>query len=197
MTGLPDPLVYKDLAEAKAALARHGIVIIRSLETDLVPAVMSEVKDMLSSSPALLGDLDEEELDKLMESLRKTAYRSSKDLVTMYTQLLAQLGTEHLGDLVKELDGIESLFTWERVSRAVEPVNRKLAKAGFEEIHLPSADAVSESFAVELTEKWPVAFTRFRGLSKEALKQLGPPPKKAAPPRRPAKKKGRSTKKKR
>ena len=197
MTPLLNPLLYKDLVEAKAALARHGIVIIRFVETDLEPALMTGVKDSITSSPGVLKDIDEQELDKLMEGLRKTAMRSSKDLAKLYTQLLAQLGTEYIGDLVKELDGIGKLFTWERVEKATDPVNRKLAKAGFDAIDLTRAEAVSEAFAVELNEKWPAAFVRFRDLAKQAAKELGATPDKPASTRKqPARKRGKASKKK-
>jgi hypothetical protein len=197
MTSLLEPILYKDLTEAKAALARHGIVIIRFVETDLEPAIMTGVKDSISSSPGILKDMDEQELDRLMEALRRAAMRSSRDLVKLYTQLLAQLGTEYIGDLVKELEGIGKLFTWERVSKAVDPVNRKLAKVGFEAVDLQRAEAISEAFAVELNEKWPAAFVRFRDLAKQAARRLEatskkPPPKKKPPTR----KRGKSGKKK-
>lgn len=196
MVEILDPIRTKDLAEAKAALARHGIVIIRYVETDLEPAVMTEVKNSISSSPGVLRRMDEEEFDKLMESLRKAAMKSSKDLVRLHTRLLAQLGTEHVEDLVKELDGINTLFTWKRVSKAIDPVNRKLVKAGFDAIHLSGAEAVSDAFALELNERWPVAFGRFRDLAREAAKKSEVPPTKT-PPRKnaPPKKRTRSSKK--
>jgi hypothetical protein len=196
MAEIQDPIRTKDLAEAKAALARHGIVIIRYLETDLEPAVMTEVKNSISSSPGVLRRMDEEEFDKLMESLRKAAMKSSKDLVKLHTRLLAQLGTEHVEDLVKELDGINTLFTWKRVSKAIDPVNRRLVKAGFDTIHLSGAEAVSDAFALELNERWPVAFDRFRGLAREATKKSEVPPTKTPPAKKaPPKKRTRSSKK--
>ena len=196
MAEILDPIITKDLAEAKAALARHGIVIIRYVETDLEPAVMTEVKNSVSSSSGVLREMDEQGLDKLMEGLRKTAMKSSKDLVRLHTRLLAQLGTERVEDLVKELDGIDRLFTWERVSKAVDPVNRKLVKAGFEAIRLSGAEAVSDAFALELNEKWPVAFGRFRDLAREAAKKYAVPPTKTPPTKKaPPKKRTRSSKK--
>lgn len=198
MAEILDPILTKDLAEAKAALARHGIVIIRYVETDLEPAVMVEVKNSISSSPGVLRGMDEEEFDKLMEGLRKAAMKSSKDLVKLHTRLLAQLGTEHVEDLVKELDGINTLFTWKRVSKAVDPVNRKLVKAGFDAIHLSGAEAVSDAFALELNERWPIAFTRFKDLAREAAKKFEVPTTKTkTPPRKkaPPKKRTRSSKK--
>ena len=197
MTSLLDPLLYKDLAEAKAALARHGIVIIRFVETDLEPAIITGAKDSITSAPGVLKDMDEQELDKLMEDLRKAAMRSSRDLAKLYTQLLAQLGTEYIGDLVKELDGIGKLFTWERVEKAADPVSRKLVKAGFEAVELNRAEAVSEAFAVELNEKWPAAFVRFRDLARQAAKELDAKPRK--PPeakKKPQRKRSKTGKKK-
>jgi hypothetical protein len=167
-----DPRQYKDLAESKAALARHGIVIIRSIEMDLEPAIMSAARDSMASSPNALGNMDDAQLDEFMEGLRKAAMKSAKDLRGLYIRLLAQLGTEYIGDLVKELDGIGRLFTWERVLKSTEPVNKRLSKAGFRPIRLSRAQAVSESFAVELNERWPVAFDRFKGLACEAAKEL-------------------------
>ncbi len=197
MAEILDPILHKDLAEAKAALARHGIVIIRYVETDLEPAVMAEVKNSISSSPGVLRGMDEEELDKLMESLRKAAMKSSKDLVSLHTRLLAQLGTEHVEDLVKELDGIERLFTWERVSKAMDPVNKKLVRAGFEAINLSDAVVVSDAFALELNDKWPVAFGRFKELARAAAKEYAVPPAKTPPTKKapPKKKRARSSKK--
>lgn len=196
MAEILDSIITKDLAEAKAALARHGIVIIRYVETDLEPAMMTEVKNSISSSPGVLRKMDEDEFDKLMESLRKAAMKSSKDLVKLHTRLLAQLGTEHVEDLVKELDGINTLFTWKRVSKAIDPVNRKLVKAGFDAIHLSGAEAVSDAFALELNERWPVAFGRFRDLARKAAKKLEVPPTKTPPTKKaPPKKRTRSSKK--
>jgi len=183
-----DPRHYKDLAESKAALARHGIVIIRSIEMDLEPAIMSAARDSMASSPNALGGMDDEQLDEFMEGLRKAAMKSAKDLRGLYIRLLAQLGTEYIGDLVKELDGIGKLFTWERVLRSTEPVNKRLSKAGFRPIRLPRAQAVSESFAVELNERWPVAFDRFKGLACEAANELGGERPVAKPKTKPRKK---------
>ncbi len=196
MVEILDPILRKDLADAKAVLARHGIVIIRYVETDLEPAVMSEVKNSISSSPGVLRGMDEEDLDKLMEDLRKVATKSTKDLVRLHTRLLAQLGTENVEDLVKELDGISKLFTWKRVSKAIDPVNRRLAKAGFDAIHLSGAEAVSDAFALELNEKWPASFSRFGDLAREAAKRLEAPPKKTPPTKKTSpKKRTRSSKK--
>lgn len=167
-----DPIKYKDLAEAKAALARHGIVIIRSIETDLEPAIMVEARSRIASSPHVLKDINEEELDALMEDLRKKAMRSAADLRKLYTRVLAQLGTEYIGDLVKDLDGISTLFTWNRVEKSLDKVNARLANAGFDPIQLEGPESLSESFALELNEKWPASFARFRQLASEAAKLL-------------------------
>ncbi len=183
-----DPRQYKELVESKAALARHGIVIIRSIETDLEPAIMSAARDSMASSPNVLSEMDDEQLDEFMEGLRKTAMKSTKDLRGLYTRLLAQLGTEYLGDLVKELDGIGGLFTWERVVKSAEPVNKRLSKAGFQPLRLTRAEAVSESFAVELNERWPAAFDRFKRLASEATKHLESEKRVAAPKTKPRKK---------
>jgi hypothetical protein len=168
-----DPIMYKDLAEAKAALARHGIVIIRSIETDLEPAIIVEARNRIASSPRVLKDIDEGDLDKLMEDLRKKAMRSAANLRKLYTRVLAQLGTEYIGDLVKDLDGIAGLFTWDRVAKSVDTVNARLAEAGFDPIALQGPETVSESFALELNERWPGSFARFRELANEAARQLG------------------------
>jgi hypothetical protein len=197
MAEILDSILRKDVAEAKAALARHGIVIIRQLETDLEPAIIAEAKNSIVSSPEVLSGMSDEELDKLMEGLRKVAMRSTKELVTLHTRLLAQLGTEGLGDLVKELDGIGRLFTWERVSKTVDPVNRRLTKAGFDAIRLSGAETVSDAFALELNERWPAAFSRFSILAKEAAKELKPPPRKATPSRKTAPRKRTKSAKKR
>ncbi len=186
MRAVLDPILYKDLAESKAALARHGIVIIRSVETELGPAMMDEAKNSIASSPGKLREMDEAELDRLMEDLRKAAMKSSKDLAALHTRLLAQLGTEYIGDLVKELDAIGKLFTWDRVTKAVDPVNKKLAKAGFETVTLPSAEAVSNAFALELNEKWPAAFVRFKELADRAAKELKVPDEKPRERKKPS-----------
>lgn len=193
MKAVLDPMLYKELAESKAALARHGIVIIRSVEVDLGPAMMTEVRDSIASSPGVLSGMDEQQLDRLMEDLRKTAMKSSKDLARLYTRLLAQLGTEYIGDLAKELDGIGKLFTWDRVSKATDPVNRKLTKAGFEGVALSSAENVSEAFALELNEKWPAAFVRFRELTTKAVEELHVTPEKTQGKRKPAPKKRKAS----
>ena len=172
MNGTPDPARLRDLIESKAALARHGIVIIRSVEEDLEPAIMSAARDSISSSPGILNEMTEDELDRYMEGLRKTALKSAGELRDLYTRLLAQLGTEYLGDLVMELDGIGKLFNWNRMAKSVEPVNRKLERKGFRPIRLSAPDEISESLALELEDKWPPAFERFKALAQDAAKQL-------------------------
>ena len=187
-----DPAQYQELVESKAALARHGVVIIRSVEYDLEPAIMSAAKNSIYSSPAILNEMADEELDEFMEDLRKVAMKSASELRELYIRLIAQLGTEYLGDLVKELDGIEKLFTWDRISKSVEPVNKKLKKMGFEPVRLHSAEDVSEALALQLDGKWPEEFKEFKRLAGEAAKRLGDEDAKRA---RSTRKKGPSGKK--
>jgi hypothetical protein len=194
MSPVLDPILAKDLAESKAALARHGIVILRSVETLFEPAVMAQVKDSLASSPELLDRLRDDELDGLMEDLRSTAMKSAGKLSGMYTRLLSKLGTEFVADLAKETRGIKGLFVWDRVAKEVAPVNVKLERAGFAPIALPGPESLSPSFAVELTEKWPVAFDRFSDLVRKAAAAIDADRKKSGPPRKqPAKAKRRKT----
>lgn len=164
-----EPSLVRDLTEAKAALARHGIVLIRSIETELEPAIMSEAKSSLASSPGRLAKLKDAELDALMAKLRKVSEKSVAELAAMYKRLLSDLGTEDLEELVGELDGIGQLFTWERISQVTEPPNAVLASEGFRPIALFSPGLVSDNFALELTQKWPPAFDRFRKLADQAL----------------------------
>lgn len=167
-----EPGLFRDLIEAKADLARHGIVIIRMIETDLEPAIMTQVRASLASAPRKLMKMKDVELDRFMEDLRRTAMKSSVELRKLYTRLLATIGTEFLGDLVKELEGIGELFKWERVARTVEPVNTKLQERGFAPIALSDSGEVSEAFGVELDEKWPPAFARFKALAEKANAEL-------------------------
>ncbi|HJX04802.1 MAG TPA: hypothetical protein VJ489_03190 [Thermoplasmata archaeon] len=167
-----DPGLLRDLTEAKADLARHGIVIVRTIETELEPAIMSQVKALLASSPKRMSQLEEDELDAFLEKLRKTSEKSVRQLRDLYVRLLAKLGTEFLGDLAKELDGIEQLIKWERIAKTVEPVNGKLSEEGFGPIELVGADSISDSFQVELEQKWPASFERFKVLVKDAAAQL-------------------------
>lgn len=167
-----DPVLLKDLTEAKAALARHGIVIIRGVETDLEPAIMAEVKDSMASSPRKLAQQKDEELDRYAESMRKAAMGSAHELKDLYTRLLAKLGTEFLGELVKELEGIDQLFKWERISRSVQPVNELLESKGFRPIELTGPETLSDAFKVELEERWEAAFTRFKSLAGQVAEEI-------------------------
>lgn len=167
-----DPGLLRDLKEAKAALARHGIVIIRTIETELEPAIMAEAKDSIASSPGKLAKLKDVELDRLMEDLRKASLKSAKELASLYTRLLAKLGTEYLGELVKELEGIDQLFKWSRVEKAVEPVNEILAENGFREVQLGNPEDLSDAFKVELEEKWNSAFVRFKLIAEQVTDEM-------------------------
>jgi hypothetical protein len=167
-----DPGLLRDLKEAKAALARHGIVIIRTIETELEPAIMAEAKDSVASSPRKLAKLKENELDRLMEDLRSASARSARELVSLYTRLLAKLGTEFLGDLVKELEGIDQLFKWSRIERAVEPVNEILVENGFSKVQLGDPEDLSDAFKVELEEKWNFAFVRFKLIAEQVVEEM-------------------------
>jgi hypothetical protein len=172
MPFLLDPLLVKDLTEAKAALARHGIVIIRSVETELEPAIVTEARDSMASSPGKLSKMKDKELDELVVELRKGAIKSANEISKLYTRLLTVLGTDQLSDLVNELDGMNQLFKWDRVAKAVDPVNKLLAGKGFRSISMSGPEIMSENFAVELGQKWPLAFERFKGLAEKALKVL-------------------------
>ena len=167
-----EPGLYKDLTEAKADLARHGIVLLRTIETDLEPAIMSAVRDSLASSRGRLSKLDDDALDALVEKLRKTAQGEANDLKDLYTRLLARFGREFVGDLSKDLEGIGELFSWERISRSVEPVNKLLEKHGFELVELSDPSDISESFKMELEEKWATSFARFRTLVGRAAAEI-------------------------
>ena len=172
MTTTLDPGLLRDLTEAKAALARHGIVIIRTIETELEPAIMAEAKDSVASSPRKLAKLKEDELDRFMEDLRKASMKSAKELASLYTRLLAKLGMEYLGELVKELEGIDQLFKWSRIEKAVEPVNEILVENGFRKVQLGNPEDLSDAFKVELEEKWNSAFVRFRLIAEQAVEEM-------------------------
>lgn len=172
MTGTLDPMLAKELGEAKAALARHGIVILRSVETDLEPAIMVAVRNSLASSPSRLGKLSEDELDGLLSKARKKTMRSAKELASLHVKLLAKLGTEYVEDLVKELGGIDQLFRWERIAKVADPASAMLEGEGFKAASLAGPEDVSEAFRVELQEKWPAAFERFRSLAERAAQQV-------------------------
>jgi hypothetical protein len=167
-----DPGLLRDLTEAKAALARHGIVIIRTIETELEPAIMAEARDSVASSPRKLAKLKEDELDRFMEDLRKASMKSAKELASLYTRLLAKLGTEYLGELVKELEGIDQLFKWSRIEKAVEPVNEILVENGFRKVQLGNPEDLNDAFKVELEEKWNSAFVRFRLIAEQAVEEM-------------------------
>lgn len=167
-----DPALLRDLTEAKAALARHGIVIIRTIETDLEPAIMADAKDSIESSPRKLAQLKDEELDGLIQDLRNATMKSAKELASLYTRLLARLGTEHIGELVNELEGIDQLFKWSRIEKAAEPVNVILVERGFRPILLEGPEDVSDSLKVELEEKWNSAFVRFRLIAEQSAEEM-------------------------
>jgi hypothetical protein len=167
-----DSELMRDLGEAKAALARHGIVIIRAIETELEPAIMAGAKSSMASSPGRLGKMDDDELDEFSEKLRKTALRSADELMELYVRLLAKLGTESLPDLSKELEGIGQLFKWERVKTSIASVNTMLAEQGFKAVVLEGPGDLSEGFELELEQIWPSAFERFKALVDEAARKL-------------------------
>jgi hypothetical protein len=167
-----DPGLLRDLTEAKAALARHGIVIIRTIEMELEPAIMAEARDSVASSPRKLAKLKEDELDRFMEDLRNASMKSAKELARLYTRLLAKLGTEYLGELVKELEGIDQLFKWSRIEKAVEPVNEILVENGFRKVQLGNPEDLNDAFKVELEEKWNSAFVRFRLIAEQAVEEM-------------------------
>lgn len=167
-----DPGLLRDLIEAKAAVARHGIVLIRSIENDLAPAIVSEARDSMAASPRKLSQMTEGELDKYLQRLRKTAMKASDELADLYKRLLSRLGTDNIIELQKDLEGIGQLYSWERISRSVEEVNPILTERGFGRIDLGDPTILSEEFAIELQQKWPVAFGRFSKLAKEASDEL-------------------------
>ena len=156
-----DPGLIRDLIEAKAAVARHGIVLIRSIENDLAPAIVSEARDSMAASPRKLSQMTEGELDKYLLRLRKKAMRTSDDLAELYKRLLSRLGTDNIVELQKDLEGIGHLYSWERIAKSVEEVNPILTERGFGRIDLGDPSSLSEEFAIELQQKWPVAFGRF------------------------------------
>lgn len=166
------PGLERDLVAARAALARHGVVIIRTIETELEPAVMAAVRRVVASSGRKLSKLDDDALDELMDDARKAVRDFSRDMQRLYTRLLAKLGGEDLGKLVPELEGIDQLFRWERVARTSDNVNSVLAERGFAPIELIGPEDVSGAFKLELEEKWPAAFSRFRDLAEVAAKEL-------------------------
>lgn len=164
--------MVKELEEAKGDLARHGVVIVRTVESGLEPAIMAAVKDSLEASPRKLEAMKERDLDELLRETRKAAMASAKELAGLYVRLLAKLGTEYIGDLVKELEGIGQLFKWERIAQAKKPVDDILVRDGFAPVDLRGPSDVSESFKLELEDKWAPAFQRFKTLAGRTAQEL-------------------------
>ncbi len=166
------PGLEKELIAARAALTTHGVVIIRTIETELEPAVMAAVRRTIASSSRELSKLDDRALDKLMDDARKAIGKSVTDLERLYTRLLAKLGNEDILELASELEGIDQLFKWERILRATDGVEAVLAEMGFGPADLSGPDDLSDAFKVELTERWPMALGRLRELAAEARDEL-------------------------
>lgn len=156
-----DPSLRKTLVEAEGDVARHGVVIIRTIETDLVPAIMAAARDSLESAPRKLAKLSEEDLDDLMHSVRKAAAKSTRDLTRLYTRLLSKLATEDMLDLEKDLEGVDQLFKWGRIAESVESVNAILEEHGFPRLGLDGPADVADGLSLELDDKWQPAFLRF------------------------------------
>ncbi len=172
MTYVLDPALTRDLTEAKAALARHGIVIIRTVETDLPPVIMAEARASMEASPRKLARMGEDELDAFVAKLRKTAMKSTAELKDLYVRLLARLGTEFLGELVGDLEGIDQLFKWRRISESFDPVNELLKEEGFGPVAIDGPEDVSPAFKVELEERWDSAYVRFKLLAEQAAEEM-------------------------
>ncbi len=166
------PGLERDLVAARAALARHGVVIIRTVESELEPAVMAAVRGAMASSGKNLSKLDESALDSLMDDARKAVRDSSEDLQKLYTRLLAKLGAEDIRELLPELEGMDQLFRWDRVLRAAEAVNPVLAGRGFPSVQLSGPEELSDAFKLELEERWPAAIAEFRTIAEAAAKEL-------------------------
>lgn len=160
------------MTDAKAAVARHGIVIIRTIETELEPTIIAGAKSSMASSPRRLAKIPDNELDKFTNGLRRLAMRSCSELADLYTRLLTKLGSEDLEELKGELDGIGALFTWRRISKATEQVDMRLAEKGFAPVGLRGPDDISDNLRIELEEKWPEAFGRFRELVGRASAEM-------------------------
>lgn len=167
-----DPALERDLTEARSDVARHGIVIIRGIETELAPALVSEARRSMASSPRKLAQMDDDELDRYTEKIREAAMKAAGDLAGLYTRLLAKLGAEQVGDLAKEIEGIGQLMTWDRIAQSAEAVNDRLAEKGFGKIRLEGPEALSDAFKVELEEKWPRALRRLEALVHEVARLL-------------------------
>ncbi len=172
MRSFLDPGLAKELTEAKGDLAKHGVVIVRTIESDLEPAMMRAAKESLEAAPSKLDGMKDRDLDELLERLRKAAMKSSSDLSELYVQLLAKLGTEQITDLIKEIEGIGQLFRWERIQQAAEPLDDILERKGFGPLEMAGPDDVSESFKLELEERWALAFERFETVARRAADQL-------------------------
>ena len=167
-----DPGLLRDLTEAKAAVARHGIVIIRTIETELEPAIISSAKATMASSPRNMAKMKDDELDRFTDGLRKAAMKSCSELKDTYTRLLTRLGTENMKELEEDLEGIGALFSWDRISKASEDVDKRLAEKGFSPAKLQGPSDVSENFQIELEQKWPEAFSRFKELASRAASKI-------------------------
>ncbi len=194
MEDLFDPILVKNLRDAKAALARHGIVIIRTIQSELEPAIMVKVRDSMASSQGRLKRMSDEDLDEFMGGVRKAATKAATELADLHTHLLTKLGSERVVDLVKELDGINQLFRWERIAKVTDSVSVLLVSKGFDRIELDGPQEVSDAFAVELTEKWPRSFDRFKILANQAASKIdgmGPKPPTKNPTPAKTKKKGK------
>lgn len=162
----------KDLREAKSALARHGVVILRTIEAELEPAVMAAVRGSLESSPRKLAQLKDDELDDIMDRTREAAAAESKALRKLYTRLLTRTGTKQPKEIVGELEGMGQLFIWERIAQSVAPVNDILKEAGFGQVDLSGAESLSDSFKLELEERWPAAFQQFKVLTELSVEHM-------------------------
>lgn len=184
------PGLERDLVAARAALARHGVVIIRTIESELEPAVMAAVRGVMASSRSSLSKLDEDALDQLMEDARKAVRDSSEELQRLYTRLLAKLGADDVRELIPELEGMDQLFRWDRVLRASEAVNPVLASKGFPPAELSGPEELSDAFKLELEERWPAAIAQFRTIVEAAAKELAEAAEKPGP-REPARTKKR------
>lgn len=189
-----DPILVKDLRDAKAALARHGIVILRTIQSELEPAILVKVRDSMASSPGRLKRMNDEALDRFMDEARSAVTQTALELADLHTHLLTKLGSEYVVDLVKELDGINQLFSWDRIAKVTDGVNVLLVSKGFDRIELDGPQEVSDAFAVELTEKWPISFDRFKSLADEAaskIKDMSPKQATKKPAPKKTKKKGK------
>jgi len=177
------PATTKALVEAEADIARHGVVIIRTLETELAPSIMAAARDSLEGSPKKLAEMKDDELDELIRAIRKSAARSTRELSRLYTRLIAKLGNLDILDLEKDLEGIDQLFKWQRINNATEPVSAILEERGFSPIELAGPEDVADNLKVELEDKWRSAFSRFEEAvhrAAEELKEQEP----SKPPRR-------------